>query len=272
MQKIRLYREDMDFRCREAYRTLRTNVEYSGEGIKVVTVTSCLPGEDKSTTAFELAKVFAQQGKKTLLIDADLRKSQMSNISVDGPVKNGLTNFLVGKQSVMDILTETDLRNLFVIFAGYVPPNPSELLSSEGFHSLIEASREAFDMVIIDTPPIGSAIDGAIVAKQTDGAILVIKQASVSYPLAKHVKQQLTSLGIKILGCVLNEVGSGKKGVYGRYYSKYYSDGGRYFGKAYQKAYGEYYGDPGKVVDLTEKVEFKDEKLERPAGESDQKA
>ena len=245
MQKITLIPEKLDFRANEAYRTLRTNVEYSGDSIKVIAVTSCLPGEGKSTTSFELAKAFAQQGKKTLLIDADLRKSVMSRISDSAPVKLGLTSFLVGKEKVMDVLTETDQRNLFIIFAGYVPPNPSELLSGHSFKSLLDAARKSFDMVIIDTPPVGSAIDGVVVAKQCDGVVVVIKHASISYKLAKSVKQQLDSVGCKVLGAVLNQVGAGSTGFYGSYYNKYYGSGyygyGCY-GKKYGKSYDNYYG------------------------------
>ena len=246
MQKVTLKPEKLDFRANEAYKTLRTNVEYSGDNIKVVAVTSCLPSEGKSTTSYELAKTFAQQGKKTLLIDADLRKSQMvSTIVESGSVKHGLTSFLVGKEKVMNVLTETDQKNLFIIFAGYVPPNPSELLSGASFKSLIEAARKSFDIVVIDTPPIGSAIDGAVVAKQCDGAVVVIKHASISYKLAMNVKQQLDSIGCKVLGAVLNQVGAGSTGFYGSYYNKYYGAGyyGHYYGKNYGKKYGSSYED-----------------------------
>lgn len=244
MQKVKLIEEKLDFRAREAYRTLRTNVEYSGENIKVVAVTSCMPNEGKSTTSYELAKTFAKQGKKTLLIDADLRKSVMASEIVDGAIpKLGLVSFLVGKDKIMNVLTETDLKNLYIVFAGYVPPNPTELLSGKSFQALIEAARKTFDMIIIDTPPIGSAIDGAVVAKQCDGCIVVIKHASISYKFAKNVKQQLESIGVKVIGCVLNMVGSASKGFYGSYYNKYQSgDYGSYYGKKYGKFYDDYYG------------------------------
>lgn len=173
-----------------------------------------------------------------------------SRTVASGNVKLGLTSFLVGKEKIMDVLTETDMKNLFVIYAGYVPPNPSELLASNAFKSLIEAARKTFDLVIIDTPPIGSAIDGAVVAKQCDGAVVVIKQASISYKLAKSVKQQLDSIGVRVLGAVLNQVGAKSTGFYGSYYSKYYgSQYGSYYGKKYGKSYDDYYGVMNQVAD-----------------------
>ena len=233
MQHIEVRKKRLSFQVNEAYKTLRTNVEFSGSDMKTVAVTSCLPNEGKSTTSLQLALAFAEAGKKTLLIDADLRKSVMQKISASGSVKLGLSDFLVGKEKLMDVLVSTDIPNFYLIFSGHSAPNPSELLGHENFRALLEAARETFDIVIIDTPPIGSIIDAAIVSANTDGVLLVIKHASINRQFAKRAKDQLTVAGGKLLGVVLNEVGNAGKGVYSKYYGKYYS-------KYYKKVYGDY--------------------------------
>lgn len=241
MQKISVVKEEVDFRTEEAYKTLRTNVSFAGEDIKVIGITSCMPNEGKSTTSLELAKSFSEEGKRTLLIDADLRKSEMKKIIAEGKVSGGMTEFLSGKAKIMDVLVETDIPNFFIIFAGHSTPNPSELLGNEHFKSLIEAARKSFDVIIIDTPPIGSVIDSAIISKQCDGMVVVMRFASVSYQMAKRLKTQLEAAGAKILGVVLNAIGGKNKqyGRYGRHFGTYYE---QYYLRYYKKYYGEYYG------------------------------
>ncbi len=233
MQQITLRKRKLDFEAEEAFKTLRTNIEFSGDDLKVIAVTSCLPNEGKSTMAYHLALAFAEKGKKTLLIDADLRKSVMQKVSASGSVQAGLTSFLVGKEKLMDVLVGTDEPNFFMIFAGQVPPNPSELLGSSRFDSMLEAARKTFDIVIVDTPPVGSVIDGVIVSSRVDGIVLVIKHASISYQLARRVKEQLVTSGTRLLGVALNDIGGRGSGFYGHYYGKRY---GSHYG------YGPYYG------------------------------
>lgn len=235
MQKILLKHNDIDFKSKEAYKTLRTNIEFSGENLKVIFLTSCAPNDGKSTVAYELAKTYAENGMKTLLIDADLRKSVMRGRVrkvMDGSVLCGLTNYLVGQVSYDEIVCESDLPDLSLIFAGPVPPNPSELLGNSKFTSMIEGLRGLYDIILIDTPPIGSVIDAAVVSKSCDGGILVIGCGSISYRFARKMKEQLERTGCKIIGCVLNKVNMNGKGYYGKYYKNYY---GNY--------YGRYYGD-----------------------------
>ena len=227
MQDIELKKEEMDFRSKEAYKTMRTNIEFSGADIKVICITSCMPNEGKSSVSFELARSFAQNGKKTLLIDADLRKSVMRAKHKRGRVKFGLTNYLAGKALLEDAICVTDEPDFYMLFAGPVPPNPSELLGNENFKSMIKECRDTFDMIIIDTPPLGSVIDTAVVSKLCDGAVIVIECGAVSYRFARRVKEQLEVAGCKILGCILSKVNLTGKGQYGRYYGKYY---GKYYG------------------------------------------
>ena len=233
MQTVELNERKISFQVAESYKILRSNVEFSGENVRVICLTSAIPNDGKSTTSFELAKSFAQSGKSTLLIDADLRKSVMKKVVTKGSTTQfGLSHLLIGKASFMEAVCETDIPNFSVIFSGPFPPNPSELLGSQRFHALIEEAKASFDYIIIDTPPIGSVIDSAVISRCCDGVVLVMRSGAVSYRFAQRIKAQMENAGAKILGCVLNGVdmsgkGYGKYGKYGRYYQKYY---GAYYG------------------------------------------
>ncbi len=230
MQHVSLrFDKSEDYRIREAFKTLRTNIEFSGADLKVICVTSCTPNEGKSSVAMEMAKAFAEAGRKTLLIDADMRKSVLVGRYKTGAVRLGLTHVLVGREKLSDVICSTNFPKLYMVFAGPVPPNPSELLGSESFEALIAKVRELFDMVIVDTPPLGSVIDAAVAAKKCDGTILIIENNSVSYRFAQNVKDQLEKSGSRILGVVLNKVDMSSKsyGHYGGHYGKYY---GKYYG------------------------------------------
>lgn len=223
---------EMDFRTREAYKTLRANLEFAGDDIKVIAVTSCTPNEGKSSISMNLAKAIAESGKKVILIDADLRKSVLVGRYKTGAVKYGLTHYLSGQKTFNEVYCNTNIKNLYVAFSGPVPPNPSELLGGKYFASMVKSLRSIFDYVIIDTPPLGSVIDSAIVAKQCDGSVIVIASNEISYKFAQKVKEQLEVAECRILGCVLNKVNLTRKGYYGKYYGRYY---GRYYGHDYEK-------------------------------------
>ena len=232
MQEVNLqFDKEDDYRTREAFKALRTNIEFCGGEVKVVAVTSCTPNEGKSSVAMEMAKAFAEAGNKTMLIDADMRKSVLVGRYRTGAVKSGLAHCLAGKAEYKEAACRTNIPNLYITFSGPVPPNPSELLGGEKFAVLLEALRNAFDYVIVDTPPLGSVIDAAVVAKNCDGTILVVESSAVSYRFVQRVKEQLDKSGSRILGVVLNKVDMEGKGYYGRYDGKYY---GKYYGK-----YGE---------------------------------
>lgn len=221
-----------DYRTREAYKTLRTNIEFSGSDIKTIAITSCTPNEGKSSVAMELAKAFAEAGKKTILVDADLRKSVLVGRYKTGAVRHGLTHALIGRESLEKVVCMTNVPNLYIIFSGPVPPNPSELLGGAKFQETIQELREQFDYVIVDTPPLGSVIDAAVAAKNCNGTILVIENNAISYRFAQRVKDQLEKTESRILGVVLNKVDMNTRGYYGHY--------GRYYGKYYGRYYGRY--------------------------------
>ena len=226
-------KEELDFKSNEAYKTLRTNISFSGDDIKVIAFTSSAPNEGKSVVAFNLANSLAEDGKKVLYIDADIRKSvTVVRYGVDIETK-GLTHYLSGQAKLDQIVYETNVDNFLIVFTGQTAPNPSGLLGNARFKKMLEQMREDFDYVIIDCPPLGSVIDAAIVAKECDGAIIVIETDNVSYKIVQRVKKQLDQSGCRILGAVLNKVEMGGKGYYGKgYYGNYY---GRYYGD-----YGSY--------------------------------
>lgn len=225
----------LDFKTNEAYKTLRTNISFSGDNIHVIALTSSLPNEGKSEVSFYLANSFAENGKKVLYIDADLRKSvTVARYGVDIETK-GLSHYLTGQCGMEEILYESNVEHLDVIFTGQSAPNPSELLGNSRFKRLIAEMKGKYDYVIIDCPPLGSVIDAAIVAKECDGAVIVVETDNASYKIVQRVKSQLDQSGCKILGVVLNKVEIGQKG-YGYYGKGYY---GNYYGR-YYGSYGSY--------------------------------
>lgn len=226
MQEVKLqFTQNNDYRIKEAFKTLRSNIEFCGENVRIIAVTSCTPNEGKSSVAMEMARAFAEAGNRTILLDADMRKSVLVGRYKTGAVKLGLTHCLIGKAKFSDVICTTNIPDLYVTFAGPVPPNPSELLGGGAFESILKNLQKLFDYIIVDTPPLGSVIDAAVVAKQCDGTVLVIENNAVSYKFVQKVKEQLDKTGCRILGAVLNKVdmnGKGYYGHYGRYYGKYY--------------------------------------------------
>ncbi len=214
-----------DYYYNEAIKTLRTNLQFSGNGLRTIMFTSCMPGEGKSDTVFALAVSLASIGKKVLLIDADIRKSVLMQTRRIQKNTNGLSQYLSGQKTTEDILYSTNVENLDLILAGPYSPNPAELLEEPLMKELLTELQDIYDYILIDTPPIGSVIDGAIIAALCDGAVLVLESENVSYRMAQKVKNQLERSGCRILGTVLNKVklhGSGYYSKYKKYYGKYY--------------------------------------------------
>jgi len=226
MAKLELSKlTNMSSKSSEAYRTLRSNIEFCGKDVKTIAFTSCVPNEGKTTVAINVAAAIAKSGNTVLFVDADMRQSVfLGRIGNTEKVK-GLSNILVGKCELEDAVYETSEENLYVLPCGTNPPNPSELLSSDEFKSFLEDVKKKYDYVLIDTPPIVSVIDGAIVASVCDGAAIVVGCNTVSYKLVKKVQKQLEKAGANILGCILN----------------FYVNTDSYYGKYYGKKYGKYY-------------------------------
>ncbi len=210
-----------DYFYEESIKTLRTNIQFSSKQVKVVLLTSCYPNEGKSDIAFSLSLEMGKAGKRVLLVDADIRKSNfIKRYSVNQTI-HGLSQYLSGQVERQWITYQTNFPNVDIIFAGPLAPNPSELLGDPAFGELLEEKRKEYDYIFIDTPPIGSMIDAAIVAEKSDGAVLVIESEAVSYSVAQKSLAQLERSGCKILGAVLNKVDMKKDKYYSSYYGRY---------------------------------------------------
>lgn len=221
--RINIRRNNMDFITNEAYKALRTNIQFCGDDVKVILLTSCTPDEGKSSVSFNLSVSLAEDGKRVLFIDADLRKSVIIGRYKVWGVEKGLTHYLSGQSKLDEVIKQTDIDNMDMIFAGSYPPNPAELLNHARFGDMIKMLRDDYDYIIIDTPPLGNVIDSAIVARVCDGAIMVVEANSISYRFTQSIKQQLEKTGCRILGVVLNKIPTDKNGYYGKYYGKRYS-------------------------------------------------
>lgn len=224
LEKIAVKRHiPKDFQAAEAVKTLRTNLMFSGADVKAVALTSFVASEGKSTVSFQLAASLAQAGKRVLLLDADLRKSTLVNrLRVRSKVE-GLSHYLSGMANVNDLLYETDLPGMYIMFAGTYVPNSAELLGSAGFGSLITALKDVFDYVIVDCAPLGQVIDCAVIAPTLDGVLMVVDVNNNSYKMERRVKAQLEKSGARVLGVVLNRVNMKERGsYYGKIYGSYY--------------------------------------------------
>ncbi|WP_270743718.1 tyrosine-protein kinase [Streptococcus infantarius] len=203
----------------EYYNSIRTNIQFSGRDLKVITLTSAQPGEGKSTTATNLAISFAKAGFRTLLIDADTRNSVMSGTFKSNERYQGLTSFLSGNAELSDVICDTSIDNLMILPAGQVPPNPTSLIQNDNFKSMIETVRGLYDYVIIDTPPLGLVIDAAILAHHSDASLLVVKAGADKRRTITKLKEQLEQSGSVFLGVILNkyDIHLDKYGSYGSY-------------------------------------------------------
>jgi capsular exopolysaccharide synthesis family protein len=230
MRKVTFRKNDrLDFKANEAFKTLRSNILFSGKGIKVLILTSATPNEGKSSVSFQLVRSFAIAGNRVLFVDADIRKSVIAGrYKIDGGAF-GLTHYMTGQREMGDIIYQTDIENMDIILAGPVSPNPTELLGGSLFAKLLEVQRENYNYIIIDAPPLGSVIDAALIARYADGAIIVVESGVISYKMLQRVKNQLEKSECRILGVVLNKVDMVHDAYYGNYYGKYY---GKYYGNS----------------------------------------
>lgn len=207
-------------RVEEYYNALRTNIQLSGENIKVIAVSSTFPGEGKTTTSTNLALTFANAGYKTLLIDADIRNSKMlGGVFRSSEKITGLTEYLSGNTDLSQGLCETDEENLFVITSGQASPNPTALVQSEKFEVMMDVLRRHYDYIIMDTPPIGMVIDATLISKFCDASMLVVASNVVKRKMVQKSKTQLEQSSTPFLGVILNKynVEADKYGFYGSY-------------------------------------------------------
>ena len=221
MPTLEIAQKKLEFikKTEEYYNALCTNIQLSGDKLKVISVTSVNPGEGKSTTSINIAWSFARAGYKTLLIDGDIRNSVMSGVFKSREKITGLTEFLSGTTDLSHGLCDTNIENLFVVQSGSVSPNPTALLQSKNFNDMIETLRKYFDYIIVDTAPIGFVIDAAIITQKCDASILVTAMGEANKRDVQKAKQQLEQTGKPFLGVILNkfDVQREKYGSYGGY-------------------------------------------------------
>ena len=211
----------------ELFRTLRTNIQFMNtkNGLKSLMVTSTTPGEGKTWVTANLAVTFAQAGKRVILIDCDLRKGRQFSIFGIPPTP-GLSNFLSGVDSkgeessnnILEYVKQTEVDNLFVLPAGSVPPNPSELLVSPRMQDCISKLKEYCDLIIIDTTPSSLVTDAVIISRYVDTSIIVASYKSTKMEDLKNIKREIENVGGKIAGVVMNKVPTTAK----KYTSSYY--------------------------------------------------
>ena len=206
----------------EAYRTLRTNIQFSNVdgNLQIICVTSSGPGEGKSTTVSNLAETFAQAGNRVVIIDCDLRKPRVHKV-FNLTNKVGMTNLLAGQVKFEEV-AQIAGSQLTVITSGPIPPNPSELLGSKKMKQVLDDLKGEFDIVLIDAPPVGIVTDAAILSTIVDGVVFVVASGRTEIDGAKRAKQLLENVGARILGVVMTMIPVSKKGYYGYQYYSYY--------------------------------------------------
>ena len=218
--------KNLEFTATEQYKILRANLSFTiPENVKcpIIGVTSSIRGEGKSTTAVNLSYVLAENGKKVLLIDGDLRiPSIAKKMGIESTP--GLTNLLMRFESRQLVSFQSSiLENWYIIPAGNIPPNPSELLGSAKMEKLLENLSEEFDYIIIDLPPVNIVSDALAISRYITGMILVVREEYTEKKEFEACSRQLELSNVKVLGCVMNgaKTGSGSYGKYRRYYKKY---------------------------------------------------
>lgn len=213
---------DEPFYVKESYKVLRTAMNFSlpQNTSRAIIITSALPQEGKTQVCVNLAITSAQAGNKVLLVDSDLRHPRLDYLLVEKPVK-GLSNILIGEGQVEKIIQETKIPNLYFIPAGTIPPNPSELLSTNRMKDLVTKMKSRFDYLLFDTPPLLTVTDTSVIAHLVDGVILLVKFGATSRYAVTRSQELLLKTKTKILGVVLNQVSMDRLS-YGRDYYPYH--------------------------------------------------
>ena len=223
---------ELPFDVQEALNQFRINLGFCGENIKKIMITSSVPNEGKSFISVQLWKMLAEVGVSTLLIDCDLRNSEMRSkigISYSDGSAIGCAHYLAGKANLDDVIYKTNIKNGYMIPSAGAIINPTMLLEQPSFDKMLDKVGDVFDMIIIDTPPLASVADGLNIATKVDGTVLVVRSNDTPRRLITNSVQLLERTSTPLLGMVLNriDIKSGGNGYYSRYYKNgyYYYNG-----------------------------------------------
>ena len=203
----------------EAYRAIRTNLQFAGAGkqLKTLVFTSAIPGEGKSTTVANLAIAMGQDDKKILLIGCDMRKPVVHRRF--GLLNRGLSNCFAEYLPLKEVIQADVFPNLDVVTSGPVPPNPAELLGAKKMKDLLQEAAETYDYVFLDMPPVLAVTDAALMSSQVDGTVLVLGSGDIGPDEGKQAKDLLEKVHANILGVILNKVPQHHKSGYYYYYN-----------------------------------------------------
>jgi protein-tyrosine kinase len=223
--RVRLIAEsDPRSAASEAYRTLRTNIQFAGldRPCRSILVTSATAGEGKTTTAANLGVVVAQAGSRVCIVDSDLRRPSLHRLfGLDNT--RGLTTALLEDLPFVEVARPTSLGNLSILTSGPLPPNPAELVGSKRMRELVEGAASTFDLVLCDSPPVLAVSDPVALAAQCDGVILAVRVATVAHDVVRRAAEQIEAVKGKILGVLLNDVNLARHGYHHSYYHYYES-------------------------------------------------
>ena len=227
-RKLMLVGPNAPFQYVEAYKSLRTNLSFlSGStDSKVILITSSVPEEGKSNVAINLSMTLAEGGKRVLLMDCDLRKGALSrylNVKRSHP---GISNVIAGQCNLAEAMASVGGAEFTLLPVGPIPPNPTEMLSTDKMASLVKAAREAFDYIIVDTPPVSVVTDAAVMSCLVDGVVLVVRPGVTTIQGAQLSKKNLEAVNAHIFGVILNgynaKQASKRDGYYYSYTHDYY--------------------------------------------------
>lgn len=204
----------------EVYKTLRTNIQFSSidTPFKTIMATSAVKGEGKTTTVSNLAVAYAQEGKKVILIDCDLRSPSIHQVFSQSN-HAGLTNILANQNQWQEVIRDTTIDTLSLLTSGPIPPNPAELLASRRMKSLIEELKQHYDMIFFDVPPVLAVTDSLVVSALSDGVILVVNAGKVDKELVRKTKASLEHVNARLIGVVLNRINRSERKAALHYYN-----------------------------------------------------
>ncbi len=215
----------------ESCRAIRTNLMFlsAEKRIKALVITSAGPQEGKTITTTSLAISLAQTGKRTLIVDTDMRKPRIHKaFNIEN--STGISNYLISDLSLSDVVRSSGITNLFICPCGPIPPNPAELMYTQRFKEFVREAKDSFDMIIFDSPPVAAVTDGVVISKIVDGVIIVSKAKKTTKNAILQVKKQLKDVNAHVIGMILNEIDLESKEYNYYYYSYYYRHYGYYYG------------------------------------------